>query len=36
MSPEDLEEQIKNDMERGVYYRGLLCGKAVQNNLESL
>lgn len=33
MSPEDLEEQIKNDMERGVYCRGLLCGKAVQNNL---
>uniref|UniRef100_A0A8U7NZP1 DnaJ homolog subfamily C member 5B n=1 Tax=Corvus moneduloides TaxID=1196302 RepID=A0A8U7NZP1_CORMO len=33
VSPEDLEEQIKNDMERGVYCRGLPCGKAVQNNL---
>lgn len=33
MSPEDLEEQIKNDMERGVYCRGLLRGKAAQNNL---
>uniref|UniRef100_A0A8B9EU97 DnaJ homolog subfamily C member 5B n=1 Tax=Amazona collaria TaxID=241587 RepID=A0A8B9EU97_9PSIT len=33
VSPEDLEEQIKNDMERGVYYGGILCGKAVHNNL---
>lgn len=31
VSPEDLEEQIKNDMERGVYYRGSLGSKAVQS-----
>lgn len=30
LSPEDLEEQIRNDMERGAYWRGSLFKKSLE------